>query len=513
MKKKKIIVLIVLVLLVITALIIGYLYLATDTFKTNKELFFKSLANTQLIDNEFSSKYKSIFESESSSNYSSVGNIIYSTSTQDNNTNVADIKQLFNIKYNSLKNRNLEQDYADYTLNTNNEELMTVRYLRDGKTYGIKIENVLKKYLAVENNNLKEFFSKLGVVDSENVPNYISNISLKELFKVDENQFDSVKSTYVNILLNNLTQNNFSKTKNGDDTITIKLSLTEREFANILKQELETLKNDSNTLNILIEKANMAGYSFKLEDVTTYIQKQIDKINSNTDITDEHFLNISITEKNRKIFKIEIAVYYDKVGATKEETNNTKEETSLSLDLTQNNKIVFFVKDNDNTSKIDISYGYEANKLWENIDMISTDNQKNTNQAIGKIKHQIALNENKIVQDATVNIYTEESKQTIQINVNDSKELKQDIQIEKLTDQNSEILNNKSKEELEKLIKAIGERINYVYGNKISSIFDKLSNFEKKNEVVKNYEDKEIQEKIELAASRNIALKIYGNRN
>ena len=292
MKKKKIIVLIVLVLLVITALIIGYLYLATDTFKTNKELFFKSLANTQLIDNEFSSKYKSIFESESSSNYSSVGNIIYSTSTQDNNTNVADIKQLFNIKYNSLKNRNLEQDYADYTLNTNNEELMTVRYLRDGKTYGIKIENVLKKYLAVENNNLKEFFSKLGVVDSENVPNYISNISLKELFKVDENQFDSVKSTYVNILLNNLTQNNFSKTKNGDDTITIKLSLTEREFANILKQELETLKNDSNTLNILIEKANMAGYSFKLEDVTTYIQKQIDKINSNTNITDEHFLNI-----------------------------------------------------------------------------------------------------------------------------------------------------------------------------------------------------------------------------
>ena len=154
MKKKKIIVLIVLVLLVITALIIGYLYLATDTFKTNKELFFKSLANTQLIDNEFSSKYKSIFESESSSNYSSVGNIICSTSTQDNNANVADIKQLFNIKYNSLKNRNLEQDYADYTLNTNNEELMTVRYLRDGKTYGIKIENVLKKYLAVENNIL-----------------------------------------------------------------------------------------------------------------------------------------------------------------------------------------------------------------------------------------------------------------------------------------------------------------------------------------------------------------------
>ena len=139
--KKKIVLMILIIVITITALIIGFLYFATDTFKSDKELFFKYLSGIEILDKNYTQKYKEILQTEIQSNYSSSGNLICSTSANTDETNIANLQQLFSIKYNTLKNKGLNQNYADLTLNTNNQDLATIRYLRDDKLYGIKIEN------------------------------------------------------------------------------------------------------------------------------------------------------------------------------------------------------------------------------------------------------------------------------------------------------------------------------------------------------------------------------------
>ena len=472
--KKKIIVGIVFVLIVVAALIIAGLYIATDTFKSDKEMFFKYLSKTRVLDESFVEKYKEVIKTETQSNYSSSGNITYSTVSGENETSVANVNQLFNIKYNSLKNKDLNQHYADFTLNSNNEDIATIRYLRDNNVYGIKIENVLKKYIAIENNNLKDFYAKLGIQDSENLPNAIATTSIESLLNINENQLDTIKTTYGNILINNLTKKNFIKSKNGTN-VTIKMSLTEREFANILKQELETLKTDGNTLNFIIDKANASGYTLDVETLTKYIQEQIDSINNNTNITDEEFISIAITENNKNVEKIDIILNYIVNGNNGDMTSVKKESYSLSIDMSQNNKTTIIVNDSNNISKIDMSYGNDETKIWENIDVNLIESETNNSKNICKIKHQINYTNNNIIQDITISINSEEDKYISQININDSKELKQDIQIEKITDQNAEILNGKTRQEIQNLLNAIIQRIQFVYGNKLeyyASLFE-----------------------------------------
>ena len=495
--KKKIIVWSLIVIFIIAALILSFLYIATDTFKSDKELFFKYLSKAEILDENFVQKYKEIIKKENQSNSSSTGTITCSTVSNRNETNIANVDQLFNIKYNSLKNKNLNQDYADFTLNSNNEDIVTARYLRDNNVYGIKIENVLKKYIAIENNNLKDFCSKLGIENSEAIPNSIAISSVDNLLRIEENQLSVIKTNYIDILLNNLTKNNFAKSKNSD-SVTIKLSLTEREFTNILKQELETLKNDNNTLNFIINKANTLGYSINIESLIGYIQNQINSLNTNTEISDEQFINISVTENNNNLVKIDCVIYDKKIGVNGEILDNEKDEYLLSVDMNQSGKIAIIVKDKENNYTFDVSYGNDETKIWENIDIVSTNNETNISQDIGKIKHQLLISENKIIQDITIDVNSQEkTDQAFQININNSKEMKQDVQIEKITNQNAEILNNKTKEELEKLENAIVERIMYVYGNKIENIFNNSNILNKNQNPTNMYENTTKQESTE----------------
>ena len=71
-----------------------------------------------------------------------------------------------------------------------------------------------------------------------------------------------------------------------------------------------------------------------------------------------------------------------------------------------------------------------------------------------------------------ITYYSNSNNEKTQINLKDNKQLKQDIQIEKMTTENMELLNGKSKEDLEELLKAITDRITYVYGEN-SEIYTK----------------------------------------
>ena len=464
--QKKVIIFITIIFFVI-ALTAIFLYFKTDLFVSNKKLFLRYLFNTEFVDKNILEKYKNLNYNISNSNYSSSGEVEYSIVTKDNETSIDNVNKLFNVKYNMLKNRNFNQDYADFTVNSDNEDVLTVRYLRDNNIHGIKIENVLRKYIAIENTNLKEFFTKLGTKNSTYVPNKISIADLKEIITLDDVQKDRIKNTYLNILIDNIDNNKFIKSKDKSNVTIISVSLTEKEVANILVKELEVLKNDNESLNLIINKAKNADYNLNIDSLKTYIQEQIDDIN-NSKNTNEEFIKVSIAEYNKKTVKLDV-----KIHLKDKNDNELKRELDFSIDLSQTHKIVVNIKNNEKNINSELSYGYEENSASLNIDTILLDNQNNKINDLFKVIYQInKFNESSIENNALITYYSNSNNEKTQINLKDNKQLKHDIQIEKMTTENMELLNGKSKEDLEELLKAITDRITYVYGEN-SEIYTK----------------------------------------
>ena len=464
--QKKVIIFITIIFFVI-ALTAIFLYFKTDLFVSNKKLFLRYLFNTEFVDKNILEKYKNLNYNISNSNYSSSGEVEYSIVTKDNETSIDNVNKLFNVKYNMLKNRNFNQDYADFTVNSDNEDVLTVRYLRDNNIHGIKIENVLRKYIAIENTNLKEFFTKKKKKNSTYVPNKISIADLKEIITLDDVQKDRIKNTYLNILIDNIDNNKFIKSKDKSNVTIISVSLTEKEVANILVKELEILKNDNESLNLIINKAKNVDYNLNIDSLKTYIQEQIDDIN-NSKNTNEEFIKVSIAEYNKKTVKLDV-----KIHLKDKNDNELKRELDFSIDLSQTHKIVVNIKNNENNINSELSYGYEENSASLNIDTILLDNQNNKINDLFKVIYQInKFNESSIENNALITYYSNSNNEKTQINLKDNKQLKQDIQIEKMTTENMELLNGKSKEDLEELLKAITDRITYVYGEN-SEIYTK----------------------------------------
>ena len=459
MKGNKKVVIFVIIVILIAALVLCYLYLKTDIFISNKKLFLKYLSTTEVIDKTILQKCQSLNNSISNSNYSSTGEIECSQVTKDEETSIDNINKLFLVKYNNLKNRAFNQEYADFTVNSNNEDIITVRYLRDSNIHGLKIENVLRKYIAVENANLKDFFTKLEVKNASYIPSKISISDLKDILTLDDIQKDRLKNTYLNLLIDSIDNSKFTKKKNKNDITTISVSLTEKEFANILVKELITLKNDNETLNLIINKAKKVDYNLNIDSLRTMIQEEIDKIN-NSKNTNEEFIKFSIVENNKRVIKLDI-----KINIKDEEDYSIKDEWNIDVDLSQSHNIILNIKNKEKNTRSNISYGYEDNSISLNIDTVLLDDQNNKINDLFKIIYQVnQFNEKIIENNILITYYSNENKDKTQISIKDNKQLKQDIQIEKMTTENMDLLNEKSKEDLDKLLKAIIDRITYVYG-------------------------------------------------
>lgn len=464
MKHKKIMIILVIVAILVATGAIGVLYVKTDLFKTNEQLFFKYLFKTKLIDDEITKKYETVIQNINSSNYSSNGNINCSIAVNNNTTNIANIQNLFSIKYNTLQNKTLNQSYADFAVASDNRDMITFRYLKDNNIYALKSDSIINKYLAVQNSNLRELATKLEIENAQELPDSIPQMSLKEFFKVDDEILKNMISTYSKVLTNKLESNNFSRTTNSDGTKSIELSLTQQEVANIIKAILETIKNDETTLNLIIEKASLLQYELNIDSLKTSIQEQIDEITNTNYSIDADFIKITITENGKETVKVEFQAMI-KNTANDKQTEKIEKQYYCSIDLMERDKRTIIIKDNEgNNIKQDITFSYNESAITANIDLFHLDENNQIKNNVGKIQYQINhYADDEVNQNIVVALSTEDNN-IIQISIDNIIRLKQDIQIEKITNENALLLNNLSKEDLNNLLERIISRIQYLYG-------------------------------------------------
>lgn len=494
--------------IVIIAIVIVVLYFTTDLFKTNKQLFYKYLAKTQILDTAYLQKCKEVNEKLTKNSNSSSATIDVAASVPNQETEISDMQTLFTIKSNGLINVPFKQTYRDFILSSNNQNWLTLKYMRDDNLYAILADNILAKYITIENSNLKELFSKMGVQDVSNIPDTIT-VNYEEVLKIDEETLNALGTTYVTLLYNNINEANYYKTINTDKTETIGMSLSLQETINLFKTILETAHNDNILLELIASKAQLLGYTeITVQNIQTELQNLLDDFTAIENVQDiENFFGVSVTKKDSNIIKLKVDMKQKQKSGTMEpyetpnDTNAMSENSTNSIEtisntLTTNDIVSPYINhgsdDSDianiglelnfgqaNTLKISckeneseiikaqIDYSFSEDNLILNIVI---ENQNETNK--GTIKMQYQLNNyqtDNILQNCVINIDSIQEK-NYQIRLSNKITLKQDIQIEKLTSENSAKLNDMTSEQISQLFTAIAARVMMLYGIQLDNL-------------------------------------------
>ena len=158
----------ILTFVIIGILIIGigvgtYIYFYTDTFKTNKEIFYKYASEEQLskiIDFDSIKQLVSKLKSQNSEqNMEAIINVSEGDKNIINNASIS-----LDGKTNPSENK------SEITLafgNDNKKDVVEISGIYDKDKYGILFTGITNKYIALENKNSNEFWKNIGINSSD----------------------------------------------------------------------------------------------------------------------------------------------------------------------------------------------------------------------------------------------------------------------------------------------------------------------------------------------------------
>lgn len=368
MKKK--VIWIVVAVLVILAAVAGILYYTTDLFKSPEQLFYRHLANNSKLLGE--TNYEDIIaelKKEAEGSMEIEGTITAKITSDDEDVKeLATVLEKGKIKYNTKTVGSEKKMQNDITLNYDGKDIVTLNILQNKEQYGLKIAEAYDKYISVENSNLKALFQKLGV-DTTDIPDKIPTVDYYELLNIDKETLNHVKTTYSDIIKQNIPQECYTVEKNattkinGSDIVTnaYKLTLSEEQVKTVLVKVFETLKSDDKTLDLIVSKSNAMVEPYK--DITEVDILTKEELVKGIEDGLAQLNEIEVTANKA----LEIAVYATKDGKatiTIIAEEEAKQVANMKIDMIKNesNKGVIINYSNEDTT-IEIMMPYNDKEV------------------------------------------------------------------------------------------------------------------------------------------------------
>ena len=363
-KKIKIIILVLVILLIALGSTMAYAYFFTDYLKSDKEAFFKYiLKNEELIDNLKDEDFSKYIEKQKNTAYSNNGEITISSDTEETLQDGSDIK----LTFKGTRDDNSQYFKQDINVKVENESI-SMELLKQEDIYGFKIDNMFKKFLAVQNKDLKKWAKVLNMTD-EQIEAIPDKIEFNETINFSDEEINGISQKYKNIINENLTDEMFSKEKEKEVTI-YKLQLTKKQYNDILAKILETMKNDDVVLNRITAMYGQQNNSAK-DSVIKMYQENLDEEIKNLQ-------NISSEEASEKII---FNVYKAKNQLL--QTEKIEDNTKLSVSKAQNGINILYSENDEKGNETDrqeiqIMKQKDNDKLTYSINVIPQDTTKNS---------------------------------------------------------------------------------------------------------------------------------------
>jgi len=385
MKKTQII--IITIALILTLGCVGafaVLYFATDTFKSEQEMFYKYASQINLKEFIDLESYNTYSERLTTAGHANEGEFYIELVNDAETINES-------VKYDGYSDPVNKTENYDISINKDNDTLLAMNYLRNQDLYGLQFKDVINQYIVVENNNLKEFAAKMGVEDTSQIPNKIeipeSNINYEEL--------NTVLNTYLNIAMQEIPEDNYSKIKKqeislGDDKVEAdgyQVKLKVKDVQKIFNKVLENAKNDEQLFNLLnIEEITFEDYQMAIEELLSEISEEIPseenvevitisvykqgkdtvKLSLELVIDEDENVEISVenTAKGMTIKCIATAKYYDE---TEYGTITTVTKTASSEEEKKIECSIISTEDNEEIGRANINLGRTGNLTSNNV--------------------------------------------------------------------------------------------------------------------------------------------------
>lgn len=464
----------IIVLSIITGLIliIGgiliYLNIATDIFKSPDEVFYKYLYQNgsiaDVFDTDLLDRYYQRIENNA---YNGTGEITIKTGMNDDSE--SDTKEFDNLmnnlklSYTTKSNLPEKKQETEATIAYNDQEQFKFSVVQDNNNYGIKSDEVVYKYLKIKNENLRDIYTKLGVQNSESIPNQFNKIDYNIYKNMNAEDKAKILSTYQNVLNKGILSNHYTKQAdvnlnfNGQSVVAnaYSLTLTEEEISSLKISLLETLMKDELTLKYLVQFLQLdSSYTVQIKQL---IQEKIDDL-KREQIEKNENVRITVYESNMQLLTTIVEM---------PEANYT-----INNNVSETNQKVTIVKQSNDGNNINTTVTLERNTSDNSnsfkMEQISTTGETTTDRNAITIN----LNGNVDTGNLELNVKLENliGNKLNEINYTDKKEFSSSVDIEGLNDDDSVSLNDMTLEEINSLYKSIVERIQYLYNEKLQNI-------------------------------------------
>ena len=411
MKKIQVLIITLVIVLVLGCATFATLYFATDIFKSNKDMFYKYISQISvgdtLVADEYS-KYQERLKNEDNTNKGS-----FSISIKGNNEEV--INEEFDFETKSKPGEDFASAKID--MKQNDEKKLTIDYLRNEDLYGLRFEDVIKQYIVLENNNLKEFAQKLGIENTDNIPNKLEIQDKVVMGEEEQKAIEQILTKYMNIAIEQIPNENYSKLKKESITLDDKelsadgyqLTINGDLLKEILINVLNSMKEDEEVYNLV---SKLSETEFKLESYKETIQSSIDAISQeNIKIN----ISLKVYKQGKKTVKL--------VGIIEPEEGNGKIELSVEkiqdkydflLDITSDDSktnIIFNLNKNvDSQEKEDILCSILINKDNEEVANATIEILREGRLDSQNIKDSFKIDINFLTEDMNINIAYDNTK-------------------------------------------------------------------------------------------------------
>lgn len=391
---------ILLLLTIILLLLFGIVYATTDIFKSPRTLFYKYLISgnvSNITEKDYDEFLNNINEQKP---YEVLGDITFKYEDKKITNNFASAI-LENMKFNynmQIDNKNKNR-YVNIKANYNNNQVLNLELANNDMTIGIKEEDLQDKYISIDLSKLKETLEKLGI-DTTEVYN-ASSYDMYNLYYISKEDRKTIYTTYKKILYTQIPTKDYSVKKNVEIEVNgnkykcnaYTLKVTDEELNVLYRKMLEELKNDELTLNLIVEKYNMANMCEKditKEELIRKIEKKIDELS--LEGPKYETTAITVYENNSKTIRTEIINGEDIicVDSTKTKDNtlvliktnidNTKDEILLSSEDKSENEKEYKIIYTQGSIKFKVNITSKISNMQSNIMKLNKDNSNNISE-------------------------------------------------------------------------------------------------------------------------------------
>lgn len=443
MKSKKVLIIIIslMILICLVGAIFLYLFIKTDIFKSDEELFAKymsqnleqfqelgNLETVKLYKNKFN-KDKYVSKTNLAIEYSEGGEVSNPFNNLSANLDVQ-------------KDRENEYLYVDGQILFKDEEYLESEIIKDEDLYGIRFSDVAKEFVTIKDDqDLDTIADDIGI-DSDKLEKIMSIIdgttNLNEDI-ISQDSMKELKEKYSNIITEAITNGTFSKLKKAMityDNNTIKtnsymVSLNSEQVENLLIKILNNLKTESVIVNNI--------------DDETFEEKIDSLIELLTEEEEVPEVKITVYEQNQRTIRTIVEIGLDKI------TIENKKEDEIVKSNIQFAKIL-----SDETNEYDLELIKNTKETQE--DFTVTANITGDESFTLSFSSQMQLTE----EGATTDIVIGYKKDILNINAKLSDEIEFATDFEKkqtLTDSNNIVLNDQDEEKRKMIIDILKENV------------------------------------------------------